>query len=266
MKKKSGLYAALLLLAAAAAGAALRAAQLQIVFDADGLPTAGHPLTWVLCIYCILVVLAAGFYCLRLPARASARAVLRADLPATVLSAAGGVLLLFACLLEAAEILLTLRGSGQQMLSALSLLLCVAGMLCGLLILASAAARQKGSRPVIWLYLVPFLYIMVRLVLDFKSWSSDPVILDYCFCLFAQICVMGGAYRIGGYCFDQGRRRLTAFWSMTGVFFCAVSLPGGSAAELLFYGACLVWMFSCAWMVLRPGRDPVPAAEEETAA
>lgn len=263
MKRSKGHTPALAaLLLASVAGLALRAAQLAIVFDADGLPTTGHPLTWVLSIYCVVAVLFMGAFCLRLPARRSAQAVLRAGTVPTAASMVGGVLLLVASLLSAGESLLTLSTSTQQMNNALELLLGVLGAVSGLCILAAASARQKGSKASSGLYLLPFVFALCQLVLDFKNWSSDPIILDYCFKLFALICVMGGAYRITGYCFDQGKRRLGSFWAMTGVFFSVVSLPGASLTELVFFLGTALWMFACVWLQLRPGKDPVPPPPE----
>lgn len=246
------LAAVILLAAAAVLAAVLRTVQLQIVFDADGLPETGHPLTLVLSIFCAVATAAIGIFSLRLPARKTG--VLKPDMASGILASAGGILLLFSCILEAADSLLSLHGSGRQLLTALTFLLCVLGMLSGLLIFAAAMQRQKGRKPSIALYIVPFLYIMLRLVLYFKSWSSDPIILDYCFGLFALLCIMGGSYRIGGYCFDQGKRRLSTFWAMTGVLFCAAAIPGSDMDELCFYCASLLWMLSIVRLLLRPGR------------
>ena len=263
MKRSTGHpFALVFLLLASVLGLFLRWLQLTRVFDSDGLPTTGHPLTLGLSIYCVVVVVAIAVFCLRLPKRKTAQAVYRRSRVSTATAAAAGVLLLVACLLRIVQSLLGLHGTSQQFLSALSILVDVFGFVSALCILAAAAKRYTGRKSNAALYIVPFLYIMCRLVLDFKSWSSDPIILDYCFQLFALICTMSGAYRIGGFCFDEGRRRLTAFWSMAGVFFSIVAMPGSEVGELYFYFATALWMFSITWMALRAVRDPAPPQQQ----
>ena len=37
---------------------------------------------------------------------------------------------------------------------------------------------------------------MVKLILDFKRWSVDPAVLDYCFALFAAIAAMCAVFHL----------------------------------------------------------------------
>jgi hypothetical protein len=256
MKRTKGHPLALLvLLAVSVAGCVLRGAQLSRAFDADGLPVSGHPLTWVLVIGCVVAVLGLGLFCLRLPQRKTWKAVYRTSMPDLVLSMAAGFLLILASLLHIAQEFLGLHTSSEQLTTALKIVIDVVGIVSGLCVIAAAGLRHKGEAPKSVAYILPFLFVLFRLVLDFRTWSSDPIILDYCFKLFALLCTMGGAYRIGGFCFDQGRRRLTAFWSMTGVFFCAVAMPGGGMVDLCYFAALGLWMLSCAQLVLNAGGE-----------
>lgn len=111
-------------------------------------------------------------------------------------------------------------------------------------------------RPLLALYLVPFAFIVVYLVLEFKNqWSADPIILDYCFYLFALICTMYALYYVMGFCFDRGRRRHAIFWCLAGFFFCLVSVLGSDASRFTFYGGLGLWMLSLAIPLLT---DKIP--------
>jgi hypothetical protein len=266
MKRSKGHPLALLvLLAISVAGGVLRGLQLDRVFDQDGLPETGHPLTWALAIGCVIAVLGIGLFCLRLPRRKTWKAVYRSSVPDLVLSVAAGFLLILASLLHIAQELLDLSTSSQQLAMALKIVVDAVGIVSGLCILAAVGVRQKGGTPKSLTYILPFLFVLFRLVLDFRTWSSDPIILDYCFKLFALLCTMGGAYRIGGFCFDQGRRRLTAFWSMTGVFFCVVAMPGGGMVDLCYFTALGLWMLSCTQLALSAGSESGRKAKTEEA-
>lgn len=80
------------------------------------------------------------------------------------------------------------------------------------------------------------------------------MILDYCFDLLALICVMCASFHLGGFCFDAGRRRITAFFCGCGVIFGAVAMAGGMIRELCMTGGGMVWLLANLWLLLRPAR------------
>jgi len=88
--------------------------------------------------------------------------------------------------------------------------------------------------------------------------------LDYCYDLLALICTMCALFHLGGFCFDQGRRRSAVFFTMGGVFFNVVAMAGAPAAEALSYLAATLWLLVNLWLLLRPvSRRTASAAEEE---
>ena len=54
--------------------------------------------------------------------------------------------------------------------------------------------------------MIPALFFAVRLIMDFRLWSQDPQILDYCFDLFALLSIMCATYYLGGFCFAKQSR------------------------------------------------------------
>lgn len=83
---------------------------------------------------------------------------------------------------------------------------------------------RTGSRPSPLLYMCVSLYLIIRLIVCFQAWNTDPSIHDYCYMLLAAICTMLATFQLAGFCFDKGKRRITLFWTLTSVFFCSMSL------------------------------------------
>lgn len=109
---------------------------------------------------------------------------------------------------------------------------------------------RKEYKPAV-LWLLPIVYFILRLILNFKAWSTDPIILDYCFRLFAMICTMLGTFLAGGFAFGEGRRRLSLFFTLGGVFFCIVALADGGTVQFLQTGGGLFYLAANAWGLMK---------------
>lgn len=155
-------------------------------------------------------------------------------------------------LILAANILAFLQATGATRIELLiSRLDAILGALFALAIIASAAARLKKKTPAAWTALLPTAFLLLNLVLNFRRWSVDPVVLDYCYKLFFSICAMLGVYYTGGYLFDKGKRRVSAFWCLLGVFFAGVTLADGGPQHCLLAGGLLLLLAENAWQLLR---------------
>lgn len=242
----------------AAAGFALRLVQLRRAYDETGLPTGGSIWTVLLCVCSALAALWALLFCGGLPKRQEfARCFPQRRLCIGVLLA-GAALLLAG---SAADVVRAIPGPGEA-LSVAAILPGFAGIFGALAMLLAAAGRLKGAKPQSALYLVPFFFLVIRLIVDFKGgWSSDPTILDYCFDLFAMLAAMTAAYHLAGFCYDRGRRGRTAFWCLTGAYFCIVSLADGGVGACLRFGGLALWQLANAWQLLGPAaRGSAPAS------
>lgn len=229
----------------AAAGFFLRRHQLNVGFDAQGLPT-GQGI-WGLMILCILALAAFLAVALKKEKRPGYEENFSSDMLSMILS------VLAAGLLLAGNGMAFIRQSPMatpvnQMLTRVTAVL---GMVTALSFIGTVSARHKGNKPSPWLYLLPVVYYILQLIFNFKSWSTDPIILDYCFKLLALIAIMLAVFHVGGFAFDTGRRRSAIFLCLTGVLFSVISLAdGGISYVLVTSGSCL-WLLTNAWQLLK---------------
>lgn len=243
MEQKLGRKPLILTVAAAALAYWLRLRQLDTMYDEAGLVIAGSGqglLTWL----CIVMTALFGVYALFLRPRTTASA-LASRLPAVL-----AVSLLAGAGLAAGSAATILRLSDR-----FELLLGAFGLISALCWIVTALDRFRGRSIPAPLFMVPALYFSVTLIYNFRQWSQDPMILDYCFDLLALICVMCASFHLGGFCFDKGRRRICVFFCCCGVVFCAASMAGGRIRELCSAGGAMLWLLANLWPLLRPARS-----------
>lgn len=232
----------LVTVAAAVAAYGLRLNQLKTMYDESGLVIAGSgkgPLTWL----CLAMTLVWAVYAFYLRPRKKASAI-----------ASGSVGVFAASLVGAAGVALGSVAVIADLQSQTDLLLGAFGLVAALcwVVIALDRFRQRPVPAV--LFMVPALFFAVKLIFEFRGWSRDPMILDYCFDLLALICVMCASFHLGGFCFDVGRRRITVFFCCCGVMFGAAAMAGGLIRELCMTGGAMVWLLANLWLLLRPSR------------
>lgn len=243
-KKPERLPILMVLLALSAAGYALRTRQLRVGFDATGLPT-GQGVV-LLAILCVLAVLLAAFAALGVQKRSAfAENYTNHRIP-TVLLVLGAGLLAGGCAFElmdqqlgatSAELLLS-RAAGAL------------GIASGLCFVAMSAIRHQGKKPTAAPWLIPVVYYILQTVFSFKTWSTDPVIVDYCFKLFALITVMLSTFHAAGFVFDAGSRRSCLFFCLCGVFFSCVTLADGGTPHMMRTAGAALFMLATAFELL----------------
>lgn len=153
--------------------------------------------------------------------------------------------------------LLELTGPGAPLQRVVSVL----GLFSASALLVQGYLRQKGriSAP---LGMLVCLFLGVRLVMNFRQWSIDPLVSDFCFQLLADVCVLLACYHTVGFGFSSGRRRTSIFFSMAAAFLCCISMADGG----FFYPACFLWILTgCCSLNFpprprrAPGGNPNPA-------
>ncbi len=141
----------------------------------------------------------------------------------------------------------------------------LAGAACMGVFAVQTILRQRPSP---YLYMGWTLSLVFRLIPEFRLWSVDPRISDYCFQLFASIAVMCASFHLGGFALESGKRRITVFWCIAGIFFCGVSIADGTLIGILTYLAGLLFLCAVLWSVMAPSRKRrrprQPAPEEST--
>lgn len=149
----------------------------------------------------------------------------------------------------------TVIGSIMQYLSpekSVDTILALLSLFSGVCWLMMALGGLQGKRLHPLFYFLPVIAYGARLALDFRSLSSDPVILDYCYDLLALIFTMCALLELGAFAFDRGRRRRTVFFALGGVFFCAAALADASLTEAASTGGALLYLFAEAAVLLKP--------------
>lgn len=228
---------------------ALRRLQLSRGYDVSGLPVSGSVWTILLCTLSALGVLALLFVCGGLAKRESFARCFPPCRVCFLVSAAAAAALLVG---SGVDVVAAIPAPGGA-LDVLAILPGFFGILAALCVFLAAVGRMKGARPLSALYLIPFFFLAVRLIVDFKGvWSSDPAILDYCFDLFAMLAAMTATYHLAGFCYDRGRRARTTFWCLTGALFSVLSLADGGLSACLRYGSLALWLLVNAWQLLAP--------------
>ena len=233
------------LLLLSVAGCLVRSYELNTIFDDKGLPISGEPITWMLALLSAVVVIACALLSWALPRGHGEQMSFSSELPPCILALLGG-----ACILLSGALLLfeQLRGGGFGYRTALGFL----QLMAGLSMMAAAVRRRQGARPMPALHAVICLWLVLTLLLNFKSWSMDPTILDYCFRLFALICGMCATYHIGALGYVKGGRRVTAFWCLAGCYFCLVSMRGEPLTWGLMSIGVFLWLLVNGWQLFAP--------------
>lgn len=236
MKKKTAGAAVLAVTAAAAVVlCGMRVVTMNTALDENGLLLPGNRLPLIMAVFLVLALAAAALLLSVLEKRPAFSQNFSGRAGWLVPVAAAAALFVLSGVLK--------LGAAQSGFETLVALLAVLG---GGLLLVQTVVQLRGGRQTFVLLLLPCIWLILRLVFDYKEWGEDPVLLDYCFLLLADITCMLSAYHVAGFSFDRGKRRLTAFWCAAAVMFSAVgladSLRSGGAAEALHSAGMLLWM------------------------
>lgn len=137
------------------------------------------------------------------------------------------------------------------------------GMLAGLLMIVTAIVSKRGAW-VFWARLLPALYTGAALVLRFRDWSHDPLVIHILPLLLAWTCCMVEMMLLMGFPLGAGHRRSGVLFGLaTGCFTC-MALPDfllglqSSLPELLPLLGLSLWCVAAALELLRK-----PVQEEQ---
>lgn len=165
------------------------------------------------------------------------------------------LLLLSAVILIVGNVVLWLQGDtpsvavitqSPEVSRVLAQLLPPLGIVCAICFAVFAILRMMNRKPSPLLYMIASLYLIVRLIVCFQVWNTDPSIHDYAFQLLAAICCMLGCFQLAGFSFDRGHLRICLFWTLCATVFCgftaADTLHSGSLSSILINSAFLLSM------------------------
>lgn len=232
MEKKLGKLPVMILTVLAAAIAfVLRVVQLNTAVDSSGRLVSGAgkgPLTWL----CLLVlVLSVVYACLAQPRQELKKTQSVGVMAATLVAA-------FCMALSSVSLWM-----GERVLG-------IGGIMTAVCWVIIALLRQQKTVPSAVLFMLPALFDAVRLIVEFRDWSRDPQILDYCFDLLAGICVMCATFHLGAFSFGKGPRKRSLFFCMAGTVFCVIAMAGADLIGVVSMAASALWLMSNLWLLL----------------
>lgn len=264
MKRTTAAVLALLTaLLGAIAFAGLRYYQLWRCTDEAGLLIPGSPVVWGFVALGVVVILALVLLLVRLEKQPGTDLCFRGPMVWNFLSAAAVAALMAACALYSLRTPLS---------DTLRIVLYTAGVASAALLIINDALHMWGKKSHLLLTLIPTLFLAGKLIIDFKQWSCDPNVIDFCFKLLASICGMIACFNISGFPISLGKRRSTMFFCLLAFIFCSMTVAdyllgvNCSTRELIFYAALGAWCLIQALQLLFPAGDAKlqPEAPEES--
>lgn len=156
------------------------------------------------------------------------------NFPASPLSAIGSMLAALGIAMACGTDLVTAAGDRVGLAAA------VVGLLAAVSLLWAAKCRWEGSHPSVLCHGALCLWLMLRLLSLYRSWSSDPQLEDYCFQLLALVMCMLAAYQRAAFAQGLGSREKYSFFALSGLFCCCLSLAGPES--ILLYLSLGLWL------------------------
>ena len=208
--RKTAIFCAVLL-------AVFRIVILQASFDKEGLLPRGSmalPLTVLLCAVCFAVMCVLALKLNGRPGREAFFSVQGIWLPLKLIGA--GLLL--------AGSIMTLRGMERLSVASAETLISAAGIVSALLMGWSALRERRGTG-FFWVRLVPALFTGAALVLRFRAWSYDPMIIHIIPLLLAWVCCMVEMMLLTGFSLNVGHRRSGALFGLSAGVFVCMAIP-----------------------------------------
>lgn len=227
----------------------LRYYQLSNCMDENGLLIPGSRVVWGFVALGVVLIAALVLLIVRLDKSTGTEFSMHSAIGWNLLSALAGAALMAVCAYYSVK---------TPISDKIHLILYTVGVAMGALLIISDALRIWGRRSNLFLLLLPTLFFAAKLIFDFKQWSTDPIVIDFCFKLIASICVMLACFNLSGFPLDLGKKRATVFLCMLAFVFCAMTAAdfllqrNCQFRELAFYAAAGLWCLTNGLMLLFP--------------
>lgn len=191
--------------------------------DDKGLLVAGHPLLSISFLL-TAAVLAAVFACTRnIPKEGK--------FPESPVAALG-------CIAAAIGIVLTNVLELTIRRDTITIACFALGIAAAVCLLIAAACHAKGKHPSFIFFGILTLYLMLHPLSQYRLWSADPQLMNYCFHLLASVFLMLTGYHRTALDAGKGNAKWYIFCSQAALFFCCISIHGNS---WLFYMSMALW-------------------------
>lgn len=145
------------------------------------------------------------------------------------------------CILAAVGVLITTIAEASAT-DTTQLLCTVLGFAAVLILLFLGFCRLCGFEPNFLFPAVLCVYFAIRMVSQYRNWSADPQLQDYCYHLCACVGLMLTAYHHAAFGAGMGSHRQLWFFSLATVYLCCLTLAGPE--NQLFYLTTGIWLFT----------------------
>jgi len=232
----------------------MRKHELATVYDSTGLAVRGMPVTVALIALSVAVIIAAAVFA----AAAAGKRHVAATLESVVPQGAGGraafwlaavlfVIGAIGCFLYPT----VFRWRGVTYIFALFAL--VSGVAYALL----PTAKGKPGPVVTVLSVVPALFFSLWLIVCFRTYATDPELIDYCYEALAAAAMAFACYCEAGYAYGVSKPGKTTAAALIALYFGIVTLADGTLLWLkaIMLGACIAQAASVAVLLLAPEKE-----------
>ena len=168
----------------------------------------------------------------------------------------------FGTLCAAVGILATVVESLTAMDEPIRIISGVLKLAAGIALIYLAWCRWKNVRGSFLAWVAVTAYMLLRIMFEYRSWSTQPEVLEFFFPLLASVCMVLAMYHRTAFCVKMGSRSQFLFFTQLGAFCCLVALPTEPAP---FYAGMALWAMldRCSLKVVKS--KTVEAPPEETA-
>jgi len=243
----------LLILCAGLLGAELRMVLYATAIDRKGLLIDGH---WAATAVLVLTFLVLGMlvFCCR---RIRGPQDYRDSYPASLIPALGSLICALGFLVTGLRDLKEVTLSLDRIAAWLSILSAAA-------LVYAALCRALGKRPFFGAHALVCITFALRMVCQYRLWSSDPQLQDYVFYMLSHVGLMLTAYHLSAFDAGLGHHRTLWFLGLASTYLSLLSVYG--CKNRLFMLCCALWALTCLSNPELPGRPVQPGTEltEET--
>ncbi len=124
------------------------------------------------------------------------------------------------------------------------------GVAAGFSMVAMGMGQYKKQSPSAISWMLPMVYYILQILLRFRGWSTDPMVMDYAFKLFSLLGGMLSSCFVAGFAVGEGKGRPSLCFALIGIVFSAITLAEGGFGSILLHGGTLLFCFANAWQLL----------------
>jgi len=163
-------------------------------------------------------------------------------------------------LVAAVSILATVVESLTAMNEPVRILSGLLKIIAGIALIYLAWCRWKNVRGSFLAWAAATAYMLLRIMFEYRSWSTQPELLRFLFPLLASLSMALAMYHRMAFCVKMGSRKQFLFFSQFGAFCCLLALPGNPVP---FYAGMAIWALTdrCSLKIVK-AKSPDKAPED----